>query len=201
MNTRSLKATLVSNPYLLSSTITLSYFVFYTGYDKGKKTLVLSNLMDMVLFRRSMDWSLVEFNKALSLSGLTIMLTSFLPEMKDIRKDLLWISMQALWFHSVYSTYKFYQFSPKKLMEEKPLKKLSIALGCAGQVVLSLGFWGQICHQTLAMSATALGLAHFWTMEVDYKYKLQVRPYAYVPFIMGAAVARSFIQDAIISFK
>jgi hypothetical protein len=78
--------------------------------------------------------------------------------------------------------YKFYQFSPKKIFSDKDMKKLSVLLGTGGQAVLALGYWGYIDYSTLLVSATTLSIAHFWTMEVDYKYKLQVRPYAYLPF-------------------
>jgi hypothetical protein len=40
----------------------------------------------------------------------------------------------------------------------------------------------------LALSTTVLGMAHFYTMEIDYKYVLQVRPYALLPFPLAAAV-------------
>jgi hypothetical protein len=35
--------------------------------------------------------------------------------------------------------------------------------------------------------ALLLSHAHFWFMEVDYKLKLQIRPFAYIAFIVGAA--------------
>ena len=34
----------------------------------------------------------------------------------------------------------------------------------------------------LAAAATVLMLAHVWTMEVDFKWHLQMRPFAYVIF-------------------
>lgn len=178
------------NPFFISSSITASYFLFYTAYDKSKKKLVFSNLVDLFFFRKGLDWTLVELNKALSLSGLTTMLISFLPNVEKKNKDsLLWISMNLLWAHSVYSFYKFYSFNPKRLLKEKTIKRLSVAFGSLGQLILSLGYFGQISYLNLILSATTLGIAHFWTMEVDYKYKLQVRPYAYIPFpLAGLAI-------------
>ncbi len=173
---------LATNPVAFSGSVTASYILFYTAYDKAKKTLVADNLLDLIFVRRGLDWTLVELNKALSLAGLTIMISSFLPQFVQKKKELLWISMNMLWIHSVYSFYKFYQFSPKKVVNEKWMKKTSVILGTAGQLALSLGYWGYIDYNTLLVSATTLSFAHFWTMEVDFKYKLQVRPYAYLPF-------------------
>ena len=68
------------------------------------------------------------------------MLLSFMPICikKDQRKNLLFISMNMLWIHSAYSAYKFY-YPLTKLYKENTVKKVSVALGVAGQIVLSLG--------------------------------------------------------------
>ena len=41
--------------------------------------------------------------------------------------------------------------------------------------------------------ALLLSHAHFWFMEVDYKLKLQIRPFAYIAFVVGAAGLVSFV--------
>ena len=66
---RSIKITLPKSPYTTSLAVTASYLIFYTAYDKVKKTLVLQNLKDLVSLGRGLDWTLVELNKAISLSG------------------------------------------------------------------------------------------------------------------------------------
>ena len=177
----------LNNPYAISGAVTASYFVFYTAYDKGTKKLVFANLYHLVSGFRGLDWSLVEINKAISLSGLTTMLISFLPGLESQKRELLWISMNMLWIHSVYSMYKWYGFNPKKIWKDKTIKQLSIALGSAGQLALSAGYWGFISEPMLVLTSAALGIGHFWTMEVDYKYVLQVRPYAYLPFPLAIA--------------
>jgi hypothetical protein len=173
------------DPYVLSSSVALSYLLLYTGYDKAEQAIVPSLWVDLFLVRKGWDWTLKELNKAISLSGLTCMLMAFLPEFEPIQRDLLWISMNKLWIHSLYSYYKFYDLSLVKVWKDKAIKTLSVVLGAAGQLALSLGYWGQITPSSLLLSATTLGIGHFWTMEVDYKYKLQVRPYAYLPFPLG----------------
>lgn len=176
-----------TNPYAISGAVTLSYFAFYTAYDKQKKTLVASNLYDLVTLNRGVDWTLVEINKSISLSGLTTMLIAFFPQLKKEKTQLLWISMNLLWAHSIYSFYKFYGYSLQKVLSDKAIKRLSVLLGFAGQIALSAGYWGYISADALLLSAVGLGISHFWTMEVDYKYILQVRPYAYLPFPLSMA--------------
>ena len=147
--------------------------------------------------RKGWDWTLKELNKAISLSGMTLMLMSFLPEMKgtaEDKKNLLWISMNMLWGHSVYSMYKFYQFDLRKVLSDKWIKTLSFFLGSAGQLALAAGYWGKISSDMLVGAVTTLSIAHFWTMEVDYKYKLQVRPYAYLPFPLAAWALYSYFS-------
>ena len=97
---------MIYNAYVVSGLVTGSYFSFYTAYDKTKKVLVLQNLIDLVTLNRGLDWTLVEINKAISLSGLTTLLLGFLPHFKDQSKELIWISMNLLWTHSIYSFYK-----------------------------------------------------------------------------------------------
>ena len=35
-------------------------------------------------------------------------------------------------------------------------------------------------------ASVTLGILHFYLMEIDYKWNLQVRPYAYLPFPLAA---------------
>jgi hypothetical protein len=181
----------LNNPYVLSGAIAASYFAFYTAYDKKSKSLVFSNLTDLVTGNRGLDWSLVEANKALSLTGMTTMMVAFLPEAAEIKKDLLKISMVTLWGHSVYSFYKFYEFDYRKVISEKLMKKLSVVLGSAATFSLAAGVFEQFTGAALAVTTTILGVAHFYTMEIDYKYVLQVRPFAYLPFPVAALVLYS----------
>ena len=87
--------------YSITGLSTLSYFGLYTAYDKQTKKLKLGNLKDLVTFNRGLDWTLVEANKAISLSGLTVMMLSFLPALKKQSEQLLFQSISMLWTHSV----------------------------------------------------------------------------------------------------
>jgi hypothetical protein len=181
------------NPYALSAGITASYVLLYTGYSKADKTLDPKLLVDFFLVRRGWDWTLKEANKVISLSGLTSVLLAFLPEFKANRKELLFVSGTLLWTHSVYSFYSFYQFSLATLAKQKQIKQISVALGALGQLALSAAIFGDVSKEAIALATTALSIAHFWTMEVDFKWVLQVRPYAYLPFpLSGLVVLRNW---------
>jgi len=67
------------------------------------------------------------------------------------------------------------------------VKLISVALGSLGQMSLVAGNLLLISRVLFAYGAISLGTAHFYTMEIDYKGKLGVRPYAYVAFAAAAA--------------
>ena len=46
--------------------------------------------------------------------------------------------------------------------------------------------------KALILSSTLLGLGHFYSMEIDFKGVLQVRPYAYLPFGLAIPVLGYF---------
>jgi hypothetical protein len=156
-----------------------------TGYDKVKKTIVPALLIDYFTLRRGLDWTLVETNKLISLAGLTILLLSFLPLALFQGSTLLIIAHSLITIHSFYSIYKFYGFSITRFLADKPIKKLSIFLGAIAQQILWAREFGLVSDSLLIFGGVAFSLAHFWTMEVDYKYQLQVRPFAYLPFALG----------------
>ena len=187
--------------YAITGLVTVSYFGLYTGYDKKTKKLKPSNLKDLVTLNRGLDWTLVECNKAISLSGLTVFLAAFMPPFEAQGKELLFQGMSMLWAHTAYSLYKFYGYSLKKLMKEKRVKQISVALGTAGQLALSAGYWGYISKEALVLGSTVLGVSHFYTMEIDYKGVLQVRPYAYLPFVLAIPVLGNFMKNVILPQK
>jgi len=70
-----------------------SYVAFYTAYSKSSKTLEFALLLDVFAFRKGIDHTLVELNKALSLAGLTVLLLAFCPGLEESRWGLLWSAM------------------------------------------------------------------------------------------------------------
>eukprot|EP01039_Chlorochromonas_danica_P007916 gene7916-8733_t len=185
------------NPLVVSSAVTASYVLLYTGYDKVKQTIDPSLLLDFFLVRKGWNWTLKELNKVLSLSGLTCMLLSFLPCQGAIKKDLLGISLVTLWTHGAFSMYSFYKFNPLKVLKDRVVKRISVLLGAATSVVLTLGYRGTIPPCAVVASATTLALGHFYTMEVDNDYRLQVRPAALLPFpLAGWVLYRYYIAKS-----
>ncbi|KAJ1461602.1 hypothetical protein M885DRAFT_584622 [Pelagophyceae sp. CCMP2097] len=170
------------------------YLVLYTGYSKAEKNLQSKMLLDVVLARKGLTFTLVEMNKAISLAGLTNIALALL--IKSMRRNLLIYALALLWAHSAYSTWKYYgdthiprvETWPNVVKELKSdeakerlwgIKKISLVLGSAAQVLLALTAW--------PLLGFGLAVGHFYSMELDYKLKLGVRPYAYLPFVLGAA--------------
>lgn len=176
-----------------SAMIFISYLLFYTMYDKLRGTLVPTNLIRILTLRDGLDKTLVEFNKAVSLSGLSVLCFSFFPiYSRSVQNELLWSAMVQLWIHFVYSAIKYYGTnnipyvtSFLDFRSNRP-KKVSIIAGLIAQLVLSLGYFSYITLQQLATLGITLGLLHFYAMEVDYKFVLRVRPFAYIVFPLAA---------------
>lgn len=159
-----------------------------TSYDKNTEEYTLARIIDVFFFRGGLDWSLVEINKAISLSGLTLLLIS-LGDFLDVnREEAFKISMLQIIAHSVYSLFKYYQFSFQKILREVQIKQISILLGLCSQCLLYLGYFEFVSGTILVVGFIILSLSHFWTMKVDDKYQLQVRPWGYLPFYLGFAV-------------
>eukprot|EP00043_Microstomoeca_roanoka_P022608 m.256749 g.256749 ORF g.256749 m.256749 type:complete len:195 (+) comp22510_c0_seq1:254-838(+) len=180
---------------LISAAVTLAYFAFYTAYDKGTKKLTWKNIQCLFTQEKGVSWTLVEINKVLSLAGLTLMLLSFLPHLgKALSHELHWTAIVMLWPHSVYSCYKFYGFQWRRFVQEKKYKQVSVVLGLAAQLVLSAGYLSFINYFVFVASAIALSLGHFYTMEMDYKGRIQVRPFAYLPFPLAAIASLYLVR-------
>lgn len=167
-----------------------SFIAFYTAYDKTAKKLKMSNVVDLFTISRGWDWTLVELNKALSLSAMSTVFIGLVPVSAvgltpDETSDLIFLSMMQLWYHSLYSIYKFYGYELRRFMKEKTLKQFSVVLGTLGQFTLMVGYYGYISYHFFALTIIIFGIGHFWTMEVDHKFVLQVRPYAYLPFYLA----------------
>merc|ERR1712224_553108 len=176
-----------------------SYLAFYTAYSKKTKKLEAADLIAVLTLSEGLDHTLVQMNKAISLNGLTVLVMAFLPGLDNYRYDLVWYAMLQLWVHSAYSAWKYYGSNNIPLLstwgnigtelsstEAKDklmaVKKISIVLGSLGQVILSAGYLRYVAGALFCYGAVGLGVAHFVSMEVDFRWKLQVRPYAYLPF-------------------
>jgi hypothetical protein len=61
------------------------------------------------------------------------------------------------------------------------LRTIAWVSGAAAILVLPFSFVASAVFPLVLL----LSLSHFWFMEVDYKLKLTIRPYAYVAFVIG----------------
>lgn len=201
---------------LVSVAVFVSYLLFYTAYSKQDKNLQVGLLVKVVTCRDGLDASLVELNKAISLAGLTVLAFAFIlpPWLNSeasegaslaLQKKMCWHAFVMLELHACYSSIKFYgskhipdlsdwkRSSFASDMRQKKtfmtgVKKLSIILGAAGQIALIVGCF-ELMHNFMRLTfflSVALGTAHFYSMEIDFKGKLQVRPFAFLPFPLAA---------------
>jgi membrane-bound metal-dependent hydrolase YbcI (DUF457 family) len=183
----------------MAATATLSaYLLLYTAFDKSSKTLQATLLLDVLLLRRGLTHSLLELNKALSLAGLTVLALAHLP---GFDRDALRLrALAMLLAHSGLSFAKLYGSKLWPPLSQLPkagwprlggegvaaVKFASIFFGSAAQASLLLGVLGYITAVQSAAASLCLGTAHFYTMEIDYKGVLQVRPFARVALLLPA---------------
>jgi hypothetical protein len=164
---------------------------------------------------------LSQWNKAISLAGLTVLCLAFIvprfffgtsdgaaePSL-EFQHSLCWHAFVMLELHSCYSAVKYYGSKHIPRLEDwkkssfvsdlrdkktfmEGVKKLSITLGVLGQVSLVAGCFGMAPGSLITLafaSSISLGTAHFYSMEIDFKKRLQVRPFALLPFPLAAAV-------------
>lgn len=181
----------MSPELVFSLWVLASYLMLYTAYDKKTQSLRVSLLISVLFLQAEggLVHTLKEFNKALSLAGLTVLLLSFAEMDGYDSSELLWIAIASLTVHSLYSFYEFYGFSVDAVLKDKLLKPTSIIVAVLCQSLLYFAYFTQaIPFSVLALEVTTLGLLHFWTYEVDFKYVLQIRPYAFLPFLVGGYV-------------
>ena len=98
----------LSPPLQVTLGINASFLALYTGYSKGTKSYHPRHLLDVLLVRKSLDHTLVELNKEISLSGCGTLIAAFLPPFEAIKKELIDLAVCQLGVHTVYSTYKYY---------------------------------------------------------------------------------------------
>ena len=176
------------------STIMLwSYLLFYTMYDKQQKQLVSTNLIDVITLRKGLDHTLVELNKAISLAGLSVLGVAFLPVFRREMYNLIMSGMIQLVIHTAYSSYKYY--GSKNLpyltsfvnLKDQWMKKSSVIYGSLAHLVIVAGYMGYLSIAAALFFGILFGLLHFYFMEIDYKFILRVRPFAYIVFPLCAA--------------
>lgn len=176
------------NALELSIITFVAYLLFYSMYDKKEKKLIPNNLVRILMCSDGYDKSLVEMNKAISLSGLSIFAMAFFPIFRKEMRLLLWSASFQLSAHAIYSIYKYYgtknipHLTSFLNVNDQVWKKLSVVFGVLGQVTLMAGLSHYISFQNLSLFGLSCTMFHFYTMEIDHKMILRVRPFAYVIF-------------------
>ena len=114
-------------------------------------------------------------------------------------------SIVLILVHSTYSGIRYYGVSDKlpaisDIIKPDPKldknKRLVISLraiawisGASSLVLLPFS----LAASGIFAVALLLSLAHFWFMEIDYKLNLQIRPFAYIAFVIGGAALFSAV--------
>eukprot|EP00122_Pirum_gemmata_P008769 Pgem_evm1s8090 len=65
------------NGIILNAVILMLNLALYTAYSKSTKKVNAGSLLDVLLFRKGVDFTLVELNKIAALGGLTLLSISY----------------------------------------------------------------------------------------------------------------------------
>jgi len=180
----------------VSVAVAVLYLVFYTGYNKLTKKLDIGLLLSVLLGRHGADFTLVELNKVSGLFGITLFALSFIPPFREHQVGLLGNATLALWAHGTFSVLKYYGSSNIPAVNTwlslaagagKPMdivRVVSAITGSTALLVLTIGYWGWVSLIRLSWLGLLLGVVHFITMELNHKWRLSVRPFAYLPFVL-----------------
>ena len=182
----------------VSFLVFVSFLLFYTMYDKVQKKLLFKKIIEVLFLTRGINHSLVELNKALSLSGLAILCLAFFPCYELQRNSFLFSALIQLLIHSVYSSWHYYgsEMIPYltsfiSFEDRQTMKKISIICGVAAQLILINTYFKY--YHLWKLFSVMFGVAHFYLMEIDYKYILRVRPFAYIIFpLAGLSIFYNF---------
>lgn len=207
----------ISPPMAVTLGVNASFLAFYTGYSKAEKAYKPSLVWTVLTFKKGVNHTLVELNKQISLSGLGTLAVALLPPCQPFRDELVRNAMGMLSIHSIYSTWKYYKSKNVPslsewwetstigdLMDSKTIvrgvKRASIILGILSQSLL----WGdylKVSPETNSSlvwgCAIVTGTSHFYLMELDFKWVLQVRPFTFGIFPVCAAGALYAFKDAV----
>lgn len=188
----------------------LVLLIGYTGYSKQTKQLSAPQLLDVLLARKGILHSAVELNKVISLVALMLLGISqsslFLKLLHCHITDILELSVGLVVAHSVFSSVYFgsqrsasndlamakaawqtiKQGPTRKRMDL--LRAASIVLGAISSALLLAALGSLLLGWLFLQLAAWVAVLHFWTMEVDFKMQLQVRPAAYIVLLPYAAV-------------
>ena len=171
----------------LSALTTLTYLTLYTGHSEKSGKLSLALIFDVLLVRRSREFTLVELDALLSLSGLTVLGFAFWPRNKKYRHAFICHALYMLLAHAAYVAYlacKCYVSEGTILPSlgprgNKSIKKISLAVGAFGLLVLSAAYFEWVVSDAGGLLALMAFAAHFYTQSIDKHGVLQLRAFGH----------------------
>merc|ERR1711972_1166731 len=178
------------------STTVISYAVYlilFTSWDKKAGRPDFQILVDVMTLKLGKEKMIGEQNKALGLNALTVLGLAFFPYFRDHAYGLIVSSIVQILMHILasltvmYGTNKLPFISSyfKNEGEAKNLKKLSVIFGVVSNLVMIAYYFGKIDLVSTGMLALIFAIAHFYVIEMDFKWQLKLKPFAFAPMFVG----------------
>ena len=169
----------------------VAYLTFYTTHCEKTKSFSLTLLQDVVLVRRSLEFTLTELDRIISLTGITLIGFAFWPYFEVHRTSLLRHAHALLWAHTVYTVCKCCVTGRIKSLGGVrgivPLKVASLVFGAAAQLALwrTHSSFVEVNQLVGGLFALVAGAAHQYSMAVDKRGICCIRPFGYAPLIVA----------------
>ena len=141
--------------------------------------------MDIISFKRGSEWSLVELNKILAVSALTITLLSYIPHLEHKHRDLIKLVFPMILVHWAYSMNKYFGFSIKRVLDSRGDMKLSLISGMATMAAFALHYLGNIKAHHFMMLSLLGSTCHYIFMKYSQQGRLDLKPMAYLPLALA----------------
>ena len=171
---------------VISIVINISFLIFYSAYSKALKKLDFRLLSQIFLLEKGLDFTLVQLNKVIALTAISLASLAFCPGISSrLCQELLVVGLVHVFAHAIYSAIKYYGSNnipyiskwPKMFTQVqsddakvrgKGIKKVSVVFGVFGEMALIATYFNVIgTFAAAGMLVIGLSVLHFYLMEID----------------------------------
>jgi hypothetical protein len=170
------------------STILSKCLLLYvvTGFESPNSGWHLDRIINVLTFKPNVDFTLVELNKILSTTALTMILLSWLPSFSGKNHQILQIALPCTIIHQIFSVNKYFGFNLKRIMDSRGDLKLALIAGFCANVALVLRYLNKIQDHHLMLATLIGGTLHYYFMKTGWNGgALNVKAFGYIPFIIA----------------
>lgn len=175
----------------------INFYLFsVAGYDVSSKSYDLNKVVDVMFVSKGLEFTLIECNKVFAMAGFTLLMLSWFPFFSDRQASMVITSILLIMIHSAYSQFKYYGYSPQRIMQDNARRQFGLVLGALAVVSALAGNYGVIPSDWSLVGTVSGACMHFFLMKCDSEGQMAtgmvLKPMAFIPGM--AAVALFFLR-------